>query len=140
MAPDIPSRYANNDERHRDRTRPNRSPRLEDDTVDDSERSYTSDVSDRGRETLRKRRWNSQPDGSTSPGHRQSSLHIFDTATQLQYDVIAKPENELEVQRMVNNHMVRLWSLENNHMYGTLDFGIGNMVYAGHGNLEILDF
>ena len=106
LAPDIPTRN-DIDETQRDNTRQNCTPRLDDDTVDDRERSYASEVSDRGRETLRKRRWNSQPDGSTSPGRRQSSSRIFDTATLLQYDVITKPENELEVQRMVNNHMVR---------------------------------
>ncbi|KAI0221998.1 Low affinity vacuolar monovalent cation/H(+) antiporter [Lamellibrachia satsuma] len=81
---------------------------LEDITMGDEVRSHASSVPDRAHDPqpLRRRRGNSQQSGSTSPQPRLSLCSgNFDTATVLQYDVITKPENELEVQRMVNNHM-----------------------------------
>ncbi|KAK2190954.1 hypothetical protein NP493_64g05033 [Ridgeia piscesae] len=77
-----------------------------DDVEEGKERSPTSIVPDHVTEPpiLRQRRWTSQDD-TTPPRPRLSCSGTFDTATGLQYDVIPRPENELEVQRMVNNHM-----------------------------------
>ena len=109
----------------------------------DEVRAHASSIPDRAHDPqpLRRRRGNSQQSGSTSPQPRLSSCSgNFDTATVLQYDVITKPENELEVQRMVNNHMVRScgWLRSMGGRFTSLSFFL-SLCYCRYPNYRGID-